>query len=286
MAKKKKPDFDEWIQDLMRFAEFKKEREQITLMPNCYKILTTSRVVGRVGIGNITKTYVVAGKSGNTIAEFGWSMKDISCDSKFLSLIGSIFDCEINVDENTRFVSCKDKADLECEYVFVPIEQLFPYGVICPFCIDKEDEALKKDQLFYYTFVEGDQSTIERVYSSKIFGEAYEKLLKANNRTRGEFDETIYILFHRDYIELSPVVYLTNSDLLRPLPVLYGADFTSSVVDNKDNAVSLSCKADKNINEFCRYWRGIKRKSGAIISREWYDFAKILEYSRFSKEEA
>lgn len=274
MAKKKKLDFNEWVQDLMRFAEFKKEREQITLMPNCYR-LGVVKYNSLVARGCIDKFVAVVGSSGEIIAEFEPIKKKQFCSSEFLRIIETIFDCNIDFDEAPEFVKNDDLCKLECDFIFVPAKEFFPENVIWPFHMDKTEP---ETQLFYKVFDEEDKNSFwdyEAVH--QIIGNEYKTFLERYEDTDGEIYIPFYSRRHNGY---KPVVRLGK--FLRPVPILCGADFSALVqMDHKKELGLHLCCANEDVYNFCRYMRAITCEPGRIFgTNKWFEVERTFEYSK------
>ncbi len=292
--KKNGVEFDRSIEEIRKLIKFREVRERLTLLPNCYKISTEQKVASDTVIGRVEKIYAVADANGEIIAETitefvqkAVSVADMKCSRAFLDLMEVVFDCEINIDKNPRFIDSKDGIGLkDDDYIFVPFEQLFLDGDIFPFRMDKEYKDVQKVQLFYYTFP---KDLREYRGSSKFNFECFNKVQHAYNKILKKADrDDVYVPFYvstkKSISKLTPILYLPEEEsLLRALPVLYGATFAHSAYDRY---AGICCKADEDLNDFCFYWRSIKQNPGACILHEWNELEEILKYSKFEKEGA
>ena len=96
-------------------------------------------------------------------------------------------------------------------------------------------------------------------------------------------DEEIYVPFYRlrngpIFHGYKPVLYLGK--ILRPVPVLCGADFSATAqkyMRTEERFFKVRC-TDDDVDNFCSYMRAIEYSPGGILN--WSEVEKMLKCSK------
>ncbi len=262
-----------------------KRRDGIIVAPNCIEIVTSNCVettnghcaINGFATGEIRKVFAILGPDEEKLALVARTEKKNAHDNTpvanraFIDMLSDAMGCNIVYDEKCHLFVNENEVPSDTQYILLRFRDVFEDENIYPYRMDSDNDMVKSVQLFYQLF-DTDDRKFSRIYSRTT--------ISLNSFPKDVPDITVPVGVVRDggKIRLEPLLYKPECSILRPLPILLGADFTGLTPDAR---IQVCCKGDRELHDFSRSWRCIKYAPSGLIIDGWGDLAECLKYTKF-----
>lgn len=260
-------------------GEFLAERSHLTVIRNYYEpVIEKSFGNNSCAICKLDNMLAVRGISRKALVKAPKSVHEPRFNEAFLKIVGEVYNCEISV-QDASFGLFDDAEWLqEFNVIFVRLNEFFYEGSVDPLM---PNGARRKEALFYELCKD---LLDQQIATPRARGLENYTILDYYEKCIAE-EDAAYVAFcniaPKRSADFRPVLYHGKSQLLRPVPQIYGAKWHDDLNANR-GCVSFARNL-YGLDDFLMT-AGKKFFTASNGRLRWEDLDKVLRYSKFNAE--